>query len=163
MYPIVNIFLLELREWLWNYALAESEQAFDLAATPYNKSRARTALSTKTGLLTKQATKKVIQGSFRAKNGFPFRSLFAVHIQFNPKRFFTSKRCATAWHFCKTSAFFGPPTLPHVHNNVHAPSFAHIHCHSYPQTSFSYIRWYSLQNHPTQHFWSHCMSNINGN
>ena len=116
-----------------------------MAATPYNKSRARTALSIKTGLLTKQATKKVIQGSFRAKNGFPFRSLFAVHIQFNPKRFFTRKRCATAWHFCKMSAFFGPPTLPHVH--MHAPSFAHIHCHSYPQTSISYKDGLFFQSH----------------
>ena len=25
MFLIMNIFLLELREWLWNYALAESE------------------------------------------------------------------------------------------------------------------------------------------
>ena len=87
-----------------------------MAATPYNKSRARTALSIKTGLLTKQATKKVIQGSFRGKKWVSFPFPFAVHIQFNPKRFFPRNGVQLAWHFCKTSAFFGPPTLPHVHN-----------------------------------------------
>ena len=138
MYPIMNIFLLELREWLWNYALAESEQAFDLVATPYNKSRARTALSIKTGLLTKQATKKVIQGSFRGKKWVSFPFPFAVHIQFNPKRFFTRNGVQLRGTFARRRPFLAHPLYPMciIMCLQHAPSFAHIHCHSYPKTSF---------------------------